>query len=120
FFKAKLQLSAGDAALPTLLPVVRQKSGDFWAWNLLAETLEPTDSPAALACLYRASTCGSEEKFLGKLRLKLARLLANTQPGEARWQLERAKATYVAEGWPLKGDTLLLALQLAEHPAAPA
>jgi len=122
FFKAKLQLSAGDAAaaLPTLLPVVRQKSGDFWAWNLLAETLEPTDSPAALACLYRASTCGSEEKFLGKLRLKLARLLANTQPGEARWQLERAKATYAAEGWPLKSDTLLLALQLAEHPAAPA
>jgi hypothetical protein len=122
FFKAKLQLVSGDAAsaLPTLLPVVRQKSGEFWAWNLLAETLEATDPPAALACLYRASTCGSEEKFLGKLRLKLARLLADTHPGEARYQLDKAQATYAAEGWPLKGETLLLALQLQAHPAAPA
>lgn len=122
FFKAKLQLASGDAAaaLPTLLPVVRQKSGEFWAWNLLAETLEATDPPAALACLYRASTCGSEEKFLGKLRLKLARLLANTHPGEARYQLNKAQATYAAEGWPLKGETLVLALQLQAHPPAPA
>ncbi|AMR26179.1 hypothetical protein A0257_03120 [Hymenobacter psoromatis] len=122
FFKAKLQLSTGDAAaaLPTLLPVVRQKSGEFWAWNLLAETLEPTDPAAALACLYKASACGSEEKFLGKLRLKLARLLADTHPGEARWQLEKAQATYAAEGWNTKGETLLLAAQLANHPPAPA
>lgn len=122
FFKAKLQLASGDvaAALPTLLPVVRQKSGEFWAWNLLAETLEATDPPAALACLYRASTCGSEEKFLGKLRLKLARLLADTHPGEARYQLDKAQATYAAEGWSLKGETLLLALQLQAYPAAPA
>lgn len=122
FFKAKLQLASGDAAaaLPTLLPVVRQKSGEFWAWNLLAETLEATDPPAALACLYRASTCGSEEKFLGKLRLKLARLLADTYPGEARYHLDKAQTTYAAEGWSLKGETLLLALQLQAHPAAAA
>lgn len=122
FFKAKLQLSSGDpaAALPTLLPVVRQKSTEFWAWNLLAETLEPTDSATALACLYKASACGSEEKFLGKLRLKLARLLASTHPGEARWQLDKAQATYAAEGWSLKGESLLLASQLAKYLAAPA
>jgi len=122
FFKAKLQLASGDtaAALPTLLPIVRHKSGEFWAWNLLAETLEATDSPAALACLYRASTCGSEEKFLGKLRLKLARLLADTYPGEARYQLDKAQTTYAAEGWSLKGETLLLAMQLQAHPGAPA
>jgi hypothetical protein len=122
FFKAKLQLASGDAAaaLPTLLPIVRQKSGEFWTWNLLAETLEDTDPPAALACLYRASTCGSEEKFLGKLRLKLARLLADTYPGEARYQLDKAQTTYAAEGWSLKGETLLLAMQLQAYPGAPA
>ncbi|GAB3638718.1 hypothetical protein GCM10027422_43080 [Hymenobacter arcticus] len=122
FFKAKLQLSTGNAAsaLPTLLPVVRQKSTEFWAWNLLAETLEPTDPAAALACLYKASACGSEEKFLGKLRLKLARLLADIHPGEARWQFDKAQATYAAEGWGTKGEALLLALQLANHPPVPA
>ena len=122
FFKAKLQLSTGDAAsaLPTLLPIVRQKSGEFWAWNLLAETLEATEPAAALACLYRASTCGSEEKFLGKVRLQLAQLVATTHPGEARWQLAKVQATYATEGWPLKGEALLLTLQLADHPAAPA
>lgn len=122
FFKVKLQLSSGDAsaALPTLLPIVRQKSGEFWAWNLLAETLEATDPTAALACLYRASTCGSEEKFLGKVRLKLAHLLTDSHPGEAHWQLSKVQAAYAAEGWPIKGAALPLAEQLKDHPAAPA
>lgn len=123
YYKAKLQLRVHAelaVVLPLLLPIVRQKSTEFWAWHLLAETLEATGPPAALACLYRASTCGSEEKFLGKLRLKLARLLADTHPGEARYQLDKAQATYASEGWPLKGETLLLALQLKDHPAAPA
>jgi len=122
FFKAKLQLSSGEAsaALPTLLPIVRQKSGEFWAWNLLSETLEATNPAAALACLYRASICGSEEKFLGKVRLKLAQQLVTTHPGEARWQLEKMQAAYAAEGWPIKGEALMLAGQLKDHPAAPA
>ena len=120
-FKAKLQLSSRDAAsaLPTLLSIVRQKSQEFWAWNLLAETLEATDPATALACLYRASTCGSEEKFLGKVRLKLAQLLAGTHPGEARWQLEKMRAAYAAEGWPIRGEALALSTQLQNASASP-
>ena len=123
YYKAKLQLrlhSNPAEVLKLLLPVVRQKSGEFWAWQLLSETLEATDPAAALACLYKASTCGSEEKFLGKVRLKLARLLADTHPGEARWQLNQASATYAAEGWSLKGEALPLAARLAAYPAVPA
>ena len=123
YYKAKLQLRVHAelaVVLPLLLPIVRQKSTEFWAWHLLAETLEATDSAAALASLYRATTCGSEEKFLGKVRLKLASLLADTHPGEARWHLEKAHATYAAEGWSLKGEGQRLAVRLAAHPAAPA
>jgi hypothetical protein len=123
YYKAKLQLRTYaelTAVLPLLLPIVRQKSTEFWAWHLLAETLEATDPAAALACLYRATTCGSEEKFLGKVRLKLAGLLADSHPGEARWHLEKAQASYAAEGWNLKGEGQRLAVRFAAHPAAPA
>ncbi|MCA8831934.1 DUF7017 domain-containing protein [Hymenobacter pini] len=121
YFRAKLQLRIGDAAaaLPTLLPVVRQKSSEFWAWQLLVETLTGTDPAAALACLYRATTCRTEEKFLRGLRLNLAAQLAVDHPGEARWQLQKAEETTNAEGWPVRGEMLLLRTQLAGHPAAP-
>lgn len=121
YFRAKLQLRIGDAAaaLPTLLPVVRQKSSEFWAWQLLVETLTGTDPAAALACLYRATTCRTDEKFLRGLRLKLAAQLAVDHPGEARWQLQKAEETTKAEGWPVRGEMLLLQTQLASHPAAP-
>lgn len=68
--RAKLLLALGDtaAALPTLRPIIRQKSGEYWAWQLLAETLRPTDAAAALACYYRAAQCPSDEIYLGKLR----------------------------------------------------
>lgn len=121
YFKAKLQLRVGDtaSALPTLLPVVRQKSGEFWAWQLLVETLSATDPAAALACLYRATTCRTEEKFLRGLRLKLATQLADEHPGEARWQLQKAEEVTKAEGWPVRGEMLMLQLQLASHAPAP-
>ncbi len=101
FRRAKLLLALGDtaAALPTLLPLVRQKSGDYWAWQLLAETLRPTDGQAALACYYRAAQCPSEEMYLGKVRETLAGMLHGAgYLGMAQEQLRRLAQGKQAEG----------------------
>ena len=75
--RAKLLLALGDpaAALPTLLPLVRQKNREYWAWQLLGEALLLNDLPAALACYYRAVQCPTDEMYLGRLRETLANLL---------------------------------------------
>lgn len=100
YYRAKLLVALGDtAALPTLLPLVRQKSGEYWAWQLLAETLRPTDSAAALACYYRATQCNSEEMYLGKVRETLASLLHGAGHfGLAQEQLRRLAQAKQADG----------------------
>ncbi|MBO0360859.1 hypothetical protein J0X19_23065 [Hymenobacter sp. BT186] len=121
--RAKLLAALGEdlpTTLAVLLPVVRRKSSEFWAWRLLAETLDATDAATATACYYRATTCGAEEKFLRGLRLTLANRLQRDFPSEARWQLQKAEKTTKAEGWPVRGEMLSLLAQLAQHPSAPA
>lgn len=101
YYRAKLLVALGDivAALPTLLPLVRQKSGEYWAWQLLAETLRSTDSAAALACYYRATQCSSEEMYLGRVRETLAGLLHGAGHfGLAQEQLRRLTQAKQAEG----------------------
>jgi hypothetical protein len=101
YYRAKLLVALGDtaAALPTLRPLVRQKSGEYWAWQLLAETLRPTDPTAALACYYRATQCHSDEMYLGRLRETLATLLHEAgHLAEAQQQLRLLTQAKEAEG----------------------
>ncbi|MDU0369597.1 DUF7017 domain-containing protein [Hymenobacter endophyticus] len=121
--RAKLLAALGEdlpTTLAVLLPVVRRKSSEFWAWRLLAETLDATDAATATACYYRATTCGVEEKFVRSLRLQLASRLQEVQPGEASWQLQKAEETTKAEGWPVRGEMLSLQGKLAQYPPVPA
>jgi|GEM_PF-2584178 len=102
FHRAKLLVAlGGDLAgtLAALLPVVRRKSTEFWAWSLLGETLCPTDRATALACYYKASTCRSEEMYLGKVRETLANLLREAgHLSEAQLQLRLMVKAKEAEG----------------------
>ena len=109
--RAKLLLALGDtaAALPTLRPIVRQKSNEYWAWQLLAETLKPTDAAAALACYYRAAQCPSEELYLGKVRENLAAMLHGAGHfGLAQEQLRRLAQGKQAEGLAVSYTARLL------------
>lgn len=102
FHRAKLLVALGGdlaGALAALLPVVRRKSTEFWSWSLLGETLCPTDKDTALACYYKASTCRSEEMYLGKVRETLANLLREAgHLGEAQLQLRLLVKGKEAEG----------------------
>ena len=100
YYRAKLLVALGNtvAALPTLLPIVRQKSSEYWAWQLLAETLRPTDATEALACYFRATQCSADEIYLGRLRETLANMLYEAGHfGAAQEQLRRLMQTKQAE-----------------------
>jgi hypothetical protein len=72
--KAKVLLAAGrhDDALTFGMAVAKAKADDYWAWELLGDIVAGTDPTAALGCYCRALCCPAEDKFTGKVRLKLA------------------------------------------------
>ena len=104
YFCGKLMVMTGadrEAVLDVLVPFVREKSRDFWAWQLLSESYRE-DAQVQLACLLRAVHCGAQESFLGKVRMRIASLyVAQGEPGRARCHLERVAACYQRQGWHL-------------------
>lgn len=104
YFCGKLMVMTGagqEAVLDVLVPFVREKSRDFWAWQLLSESYRE-DAPVQLACLLRAVHCGAQESFLGKVRMQIASLyVAQGEMGRARYHLERVAACYQQQGWHL-------------------
>lgn len=65
----------------------REKSQEFWAWDLLGDL--QVDPTRRLACYCKGLLCPSEDGFVGRLRLKLARELSTQgHPNEARGEIE--------------------------------
>jgi hypothetical protein len=76
YFNAKLLLALGDKdnLLDKLLPFVKKKRNDFWAWEILAEAFN-NDPDKVFACYCKALSCNSPEEMLVSLRQKMAGLL---------------------------------------------
>ena len=70
--KALLNLGRGDDALSFGMAVVKAKTSEYWAWELLGDIVRQTDPTAALGCYCKAMSCSVDNKFTGKVRLKLA------------------------------------------------
>lgn len=104
YFYGKLLLALGNSseeALAAVLPFVRKKVNEFWAWQLLSDVF-PADSDEHLACLLRAVHCRTQEKFLGKIRMRLITLFVNRKMyGLAKYQIEKLSQCYAAQGWHL-------------------
>ena len=76
YFYGKLLLSLGstpEEELRVILPFARKKATEFWVWQLLSDVFV-NDNEKRLACLLRAVHCDTQEQFLIKVRIKLARL----------------------------------------------
>ena len=89
--KAKLLLTAGrhEDALTFGIAVAKARSDDYWAWELLGDIVANTDPDAALGCYCKALCCSAEDKFTGKVRLKLARLLIDANDlARAKYEVE--------------------------------
>ena len=75
YYVGKLLLASGSnkqEAVKALLPFVRKKQSDFWAWQLLADTFD-NDNDKRMACLLRAVHCHTQEQFLVNIYLILSK-----------------------------------------------
>ena len=113
-------LGRQDEAREQAILFAREKSQEFWAWDLLGDL--QADPNLRVACYCKGLLCPSEEDFVGRLRLKLARELnAQGYPAEARGEIEttlrhRAKSGYRV---PREAEELMAAPWYMEATAAP-
>ena len=104
YYKAKLLLGIGKKreAYEFAISIVKAKLNDYWAWDLLAETLIGSETEKAFGCYSKALTCRSEEKFLSNVRMKFADLLIKKSLlQEAKYEIVQAINSREQEGWKL-------------------
>ncbi len=104
YFQAKLLLALGDNAehvLAILLPFVKRKRNDFWAWDVLSEVFKD-DEEKVNACYCKALSLRSPEEMLVNLRQRMATIFINKKLfNEAKTEIELLCAARVREGWAL-------------------
>ena len=107
YFCGKLLIAQGagkEEALRKVVPFVRKKSNEFWAWQLMSDIFR--DEPdKQLACLLRAVHCQTQESFLGKIRIRLAENYIQRQDyPRAKYNIDKVSACYLQQGWKLPGQ----------------
>lgn len=105
YYKATVLISQGEiqAALTYYKNLILQFPSKFYLWNQTAELVEDIDTKIGLLC--KALTCGTDDEFLGGVRLRLASLLYQKGLSEnAKHELERYRETYQNKGWNLKPE----------------
>lgn len=114
YFYGKLLVATGanqDEMLKVVVPFVRRKSNDFWAWQLLGEVF-CGDKDRQLACYLRAVNCRANEEFLGKLRSKLAAILIEKgHLDNARYHIDTCIKCYRLQGWKIPTEIYCWSLQ---------
>jgi tetratricopeptide (TPR) repeat protein len=121
--KAKVLLSLGmhDEALAFGLDVAKAKPNDYWAWGLLGDIVSQTDGEAALGCYCKALSCPAEDKFTGKIRLKVARrMLESNDFAATKLEVETVVRSKESEGHKIPEEAAEIASQpwFAETEAA--
>lgn len=112
--KAKVLLALGmnDEALDFGLFIVKAKQNDYWAWGLLGDIVSQTDRDAALGCYCKALSCPTEDKFTGKIRLKVAlRMLESNHISAAKFEIETIIRTKESEGYKIPQEVAELTIQ---------
>ena len=104
YFCGKLLIAQGasrDEALAKVVPFVKKKVNEFWAWQLMSDIFRD-DYQKQLACLLRAVHCRTQEAFLGKIRIALADIyLRNNDRPRAKYHIDKVSACYLEQGWRL-------------------
>lgn len=104
YFQAKLLLALGDNTehvLTILLPFVKRKRNDFWAWDVLSEVYKD-DEEKVHACYCKALSLRSPQEMLVNLRQRMATIFINKKLfNEAKTEIEHLSAARGKEGWSL-------------------
>lgn len=120
YFKATVLISQGKVqeALTYYRNLILQFPSKFYLWNQTAELIDDIDLKIGLLC--KALTCGTEDEFLGGVRLRLAFLLSQKGMREnAKYELERYRETYQTKGWNLKSEFLQIYNQVSSVEKVP-
>ncbi len=100
-------------ALTAFIPFAKEKSNDFWVWDLLA-TLHGSQDDMQLACYSKALLCKIPDKFSLKIRFKLAQLLINRGNWvAARIEIEKIIETRQQNNWKVSNEVLQVMLNPA-------
>lgn len=109
FYMARALTKAGnaEAGMALLVPIVRRKQTESWAWHHLAECFSAGD-PKRLACLSRAVLCRVDEpQKLFPVRMDLAEELQHAGcPDLAKHEVDEVVRVRQANGWPIREDLL--------------
>jgi len=91
--KAKIMLSLKryEEATRYAIEFTRTKNMEFWSWEMLGDIrLASNHVTEAVACYCKALLCNGDDKFTGKLRVKLAELLVElTDFTHAKYEINR-------------------------------
>lgn len=111
FYKAKMLLRLGkeEEGKRFVIPVVKEKRGEFWAWALLGDIVSSEDPQLAISCYCNALLCKTEEVFLINTRWSFGILLhRNGLDAEARYELEKSVKSRQQAGYDLNFSKLLV------------
>ena len=115
YFKAKMLIRIGKKteAKAFIVPVVRTKQTEYWAWALLADILSTESTEKAISCYSKALLCKADEKFLINTRLSFGLLLKSAGfLSEARTEFEKSIQSRTENGYNIPSN--LLAIQHEE------
>jgi len=105
--QAKCLIMAGQLveARDFVIPVLRKKQSEPWAWGALAATYLQSEPSVAILLFAQGLLHVSDDKFAIKLWIGLAPLLASVgNVAEASMCVKRAITVYQHEGWKLKSN----------------
>ena len=95
-------LGREEDAIPVLIPFVRDKSNQFWAWHALGRLEEASDPAKALGLLAKAKLLCKDPVFALPLLEDIGRVaLECDQPSLAKWAVSQAVATRSAHDYKL-------------------
>lgn len=113
--KAKVLNSLGmhEEALAFGLAVAKAKPNDYWAWALLGDIISMSDGETALGCYCKALSCPAEDKFTGKLRLKVAQVMLKSKDlAAAKLEIETIVRSKESEGHRVPEEVAAIASQM--------
>jgi len=112
--KAKILVALGrhQDALTFGVAVAKAKPNDYWAWELVGDIVSQTNAETALGCYCKALSCHTEDKFTGRVRLKVAQhMLEGKDYAAAKLEVETIVRAKESEGHKVPKEAAEMASQ---------
>jgi hypothetical protein len=110
YYYGQLLVKTGDLehAREMILPIVRQKQEEFWAWHSLAATFPDSETEKRLACLCKSLECyAKDESFLVNVHTELGHLLVQqSNYPAAKFEIAKAIAIRQSKNWKISQSLL--------------